>query len=716
MFLKTLLFGKTTEMDKEIKESSNLSNEDLPQIPSQQQQQQQEQQEQQQQKQQQKQEEEEEQQNEMCCVIHSFKAEKVIEEFAENLTTSILNLLDLFKSDVLENVSSKISDEKRRETKDVEEVFKSEVSSLSKWLEESERQIRQSQLSLHSLETDFPTTATTFSSKFRDFRFPSKTTTTTTTTTTTRRRRFASGSDDLRCGKSGLRTSNSAIFEFRNSLQQSESDEELFGNRNSKFWQSEDEDCLRMNSKTSTLETKPNSDLETENDKNEENVEKVNCEIDIKMNSINPSLEIKPDPDSEEEKENLDENLLNISCSNIQLEVYNEKIIQIKEINSPRQDPSDFCAKGDPEIRQIPDGVNDGKTENFNSEIKHDNDEAHFNSDLRNVEDKANFDSEIKTNDDGAVFENQELLSSAVMFEVENKSQNQNEKKFSSENEKAVSSENVAFNLETVVCNEAKPTLNFKDEVDQKFDKLEDQMEAKDSFNLFEKDDCDPGKVSDKPVNSESDRGGKPGDGDNFKVFKTDPVQSGFENEELAEIKGDSKTAPELENEIIDNSIFENAIPVEFHTESKTDSKSTDDSVLENKTTENSGFENSTTDFSGFETQTIQDSGFENGKLVEQYTESKTAINFLKNHPEPNLVENDHLVNQSDGDDVENVSILSRENYLVLSPINQTNESQTSSSSDGITEVEAKIKILEKEILERKEKEKLLNQQLEEAR
>jgi len=100
---------------------------------------------------------------------------------------------------VFENLNGKNAEILTDKKADIEiKTDKKMETSLSKWLEESERQIRESQLSLHSLESDFQTTLST-------------------PTSVTRRRRFASGSYEPKFYRPGIRNSSSAIFEFGNS-------------------------------------------------------------------------------------------------------------------------------------------------------------------------------------------------------------------------------------------------------------------------------------------------------------------------------------------------------------------------------------------------------------------------------------------------------------------------------------------------------------------
>jgi hypothetical protein len=678
MFLKTLLFGKNTEMDKEIKDSSNSSNDDHSKTPQQQQQHQ--------------------QQNELSSIIENFQAKKAIEEFAENLTNSILKI-DLFKSDLLGNVSLKISNEKLEDSnKDKRlsdkrnqvvlnekvKVSKNNVSSLSKWLEESDRQIRESQLSLHSLEADFPTTTTetTTLSNFRDFRFPTKTT---ATTTTTRRRRFASGSDELRCGKSGIRTSNSEIFEFRNSLQQSESEEELFdnGKTNSEFFKDdivEDKGCLLMNSKTSTLETNLYSD-----NKEEEN---TNCESVHLINLIYPSLEIKPDFNSEKEIENQDETFLKINCSNVQLEV--ETLII--EADSSKQDLNEICVKSDSKV--IPESV------------------SSFDEKTRNVE-------------------NQELLSPAVMFTdvTENNNEIINDS-----------------SLENVDLNQISNEINIGDsstkdvvEIDQKLETLEVckvneevELETKENQNLFNDVECD----SDKPVKSGLDPGEESCDGDDFKDLEKEPVQSGPEHEIFVEALNESK--------VIDDSLKKN----EKLRDTLTEPKVTEDSglgkvnlvepLIESISIEESKLEDENAIEAQNNSMVAEDSGLGNVSLVEHLSESKVIgeskledETLVTTMSEPKITSDALSILQEDGDlneqndlsnqieikfNQEDVLVSEQGKDLVFFQIDQSTESPLSSTPDTMTDIKAKIKHLEKEILERKEKEKMLNHQLDEAR
>jgi hypothetical protein len=118
------------------------------------------------------------------------------------------------------------------------------------------------------------------------------------------------------------------------------------------------------------------------------------------------------------------------------------------------------------------------------------------------------------------------------------------------------------------------------------------------------------------------------------------------------------------------------------------------------------------------ESKVIGESKLEDETLVKTMSEPKITSDALCILPEDgDLNKQDNLSNQIEIDfNYEEVVVSEKDKDLVFFQIDQSTESPLSSTPDTMTDIKAKIKHLEKEILERKEKEKMLNHQLDEAR
>jgi hypothetical protein len=370
----------------------------------------------------------------------------------------------------------------------------------------------------------------------------------------------------------------------------------------------------------------------------------------------------------------------------------------IIEADSSKQDLNEICMKSDSKV--IPESVNccNEKNENFDSEMK-------------NVE-------------------NQERLSPAVMST--DVTENNNEIINGS------SLENVDLNQ---ISNEINIGDSSKDvvEINQKLETLEVckvneeiQLETKESQNLFNDAECD----SDKPVESGLEPGEESCDSDDVKDLEKEPVQSGPEHEIFVEALIESKVIDDslkknekLRDTLIDPKVTEdsglgkvNLVEPLIESISIEESKLEDENAIEaqNKSmvTEDSGLVNVSLVEHLSESKVIGESKLEDETLVKTMSEPKITSDALCILPEDgDLNKQDNLSNQIEIDfNYEEVVVSEKDKDLVFFQIDQSTESPLSSTPDTMTDIKAKIKHLEKEILERKEKEKMLNHQLDEAR
>jgi hypothetical protein len=209
---------------------------------------------------------------------------------------------------------------------------------------------------------------------------------------------------------------------------------------------------------------------------------------------------------------------------------------------------------------------------------------------------------------------------------------------------------------------------------------------------LFNDAECD----SDKPVESGLEPGEESCDSDDVKDLEKEPVQSGPEHEIFVEAL--------IESKVIDDSLKKN--------------EKLRDTLIDPKVTEDSGLVNVSLVEHLSESKVIGESKLEDETLVKTMSEPKITSDALCILPEDgDLNKQDNLSNQIEIDfNYEEVVVSEKDKDLVFFQIDQSTESPLSSTPDTMTDIKAKIKHLEKEILERKEKEKMLNHQLDEAR